>query len=76
MYIQACLKQGPRGKGGANMGESSFTKKHIEKTFKNILLKNSQARKSNIGVEAFSSNVFSSMPKSGSPGKDGATIER
>lgn len=40
VYIQACSKQGPRGKVGATMGESSFTKKHIEKTIKNILLKN------------------------------------
>lgn len=63
VYIQACSKQGPRGKVGATMGESSFTKKHIEKTIKNILLKNSKARKSNIGVDAFSSSVFSSMFK-------------
>jgi hypothetical protein len=51
VQIQVCSNHGPRGSGGATIGETIFTCVYIGKIFKNLLLKNHRARKVQIYME-------------------------
>jgi hypothetical protein len=52
VQIQVCSNHGPRGSGGATIGETIFTCVYIGKMFKNLLLKNYFTRNVQINMEA------------------------
>ena len=68
VQIQVCSNQGPRGSGGATIGETIFTCVYIGKMFKNLPLKNYLTRKFQFNMEACWHSADSSLLKSWPPG--------
>jgi hypothetical protein len=53
VQIQVCSNHGPRGSGGATIGETIFAYVYIGKMFKNLLLKDYLTSKVQIYMEAW-----------------------